>query len=137
MSAAPRPGPVAPHGDEWSAAVADYSIGRVVPFRLGLGDDAVEVAATASWVRQWRDVPLTARQRAAVRAACTQIAKDRVHPCLGKRVAPVEPVGETWMASPTSGVTVTWRAHWSTPDVPVLMTLLHDPSAVRPGYPAG
>ena len=92
--------------------------------------DTVEVTATAAWLRAWRRTMLTSQQRSLVRAACTQIAKDRVHPCLGARAVTVDPVGSAWMASPSPGVTVTWQAHWSTPDVPVMMTLTYDLDAV-------
>lgn len=125
----PRPHPVDPDAARWATAVRDYEVGLVTSLVLGVGEESVEVAVTRSWLRDWQRAALSTQDRAAVRAACTQIAKDRVHPCLGKRVAAVEPVGSTWMASPVPGVTVTWRAHWSSPEVPVLMTFVHDPIA--------
>lgn len=124
----PRPHPVTPGADQWAAAERDYDMGMVTTFLLGVGAEQVAVDATRAWLLDWRRAPLSTQERAAVRAACTQIAKDRVHPCLGKRVASVEPVGSVWMASPSPGVTLTWREHWSTPGVPVLMTFVHDPA---------
>lgn len=109
----------------------DFDLGRVTPFVLqSENEETVEVTATAAWLRAWQRTVLSSQQRALVRAACTQIAKDRVHPCLGKRAVGIEPVGSVWMAAPSPGVTVTWRAHWSSPDIPVMMTLTYEPASV-------
>lgn len=119
----PRERPTAPGEQVWADASRDYDLGRVAPFEVGVGQNMVVIAVTATFMRAWRNNPLTAKEAALVRTACAQIANDRVHPCLGKRVAAVEPVGSTWIASPSPGVQVTWRAHWSHPEVPVMMTV--------------
>lgn len=122
-AATTRTTPHPPSPDEWAAAARDYDLGRVTTIVLSVSDATVEVTATAAWLRAWQRTPMTPPERGLVRAACAQIARDRVHPSLGVMLCPVDPAGDVWMAAPAPQVTLTWRAHWSSPQVPVLMTL--------------
>lgn len=119
--------PVPPSPAVWELGTREYATGLVVRFEFNVNGRVVPVAVTTSWLRAWRKLPLSLTQRIAVRTACVQVTHDRVHPCLGKRQLPLEPVG-AWMASPCPGVTITWRLHWSEPGVPVMLTLTYDPS---------
>lgn len=117
-----RTAPLDPPWDLWEAAQAEFDAGKVLRFIFTVSGDSVPVAVTLGWLRSWRREPLTWTQRTAVRTACAQIARDRIHPCLGKRRVEYEPIG-SWKASPCPGVTVTWRPHWGEADVPVMLTL--------------
>lgn len=131
-----REAPAPPSAPGWETANAEYETGRVVrlSFKAPTGEQ-VPFAVTLGWLGAWSHTPLTQAQRSAIHTACIQIAKDRVHPCLGRRRVESEPVG-SWMASPCPGVTVTWRPHWSADGLPVMLTLeVLDPQ-VAVGSPA-
>lgn len=125
-----RTAPVPPAPTGWELANREFEQGHVM--RLGfrrylassdtVAEEDVPVAVTLGWVRAWQSLPLTDSQRHAVRNACIQIARDRIHPCLARRHVTQDPVG-SWMASPSPGVTVTWRPHWSDADLPVMLTI--------------
>ena len=122
-----RATPAGPPPERWAEASRDYDLGRCTPLRINVeGEDPIDVAATATWLSAWQRTVLTARQRAAVRAACIQIAKCRLHPSLGAQPSGIDSEGKVLMAAPTPGVTITWQPHWSSPEVPVLMTLTLD-----------
>lgn len=122
-----RAAPIPPGDELWAAAQDEFTRGKVFEFAFNVNGEMVPVTVTAGWIAAWRDAPLTLQQRLAIKHACTQISRDRVHPCLGKRGLVIDGSGEAWMASPCPGVTVTWRAHWSQFAVPVMMTLTYDP----------
>lgn len=118
-----RTAPVVPAQGPWEDANAEFDRGRVLRFSFTANTgEEVPVAVTLGWLKAWRRLPLTLTQRQAVRTACIQIARDKIHPCLGRRRVGQEPIG-SWMASPCPGVTVTWRPHWGDSDVPVMLTL--------------
>lgn len=127
-AAAQRSEPTAPDADAWTAANTEFDAGRVLGFSFTNDDGGtVPVKVTLGWLHAWRRLPLTLTQRSTVRTACTQISRDKIHPCLGKRRVDMEPIG-AWMASPCPGVTVTWRPHWNDSTVPVMLTLTLSPS---------
>lgn len=118
-----RTAPVTPELTAWETANGEFTAGRVLrlAFTAKTGEQ-VTVAVTLGWLRAWKRLPLTLTQRQTVRTACIQIANDTIHPCLGARRIAQEPVGG-WMASPSPGVTLTWRPHWDDGEVPVMLTL--------------
>lgn len=122
MVKAQRTSPVTPEGNTWVAAQTEFDAGKVLRFSVEAGDEPVLLRVTVSWLQAYRTMPLSLMQRSAIRTACIQIARDRIHPCLGKRQVPAEPLGG-WMASPCPGITLTWRPHWGDADLPVMMTL--------------
>ncbi|MDN5894786.1 MAG: hypothetical protein L0H93_12245 [Nocardioides sp.] len=119
----PRTAPVAPEPPAWQTANDEFDAGRVLRLAFtAKSGEQVSVAVTLGWLQTWKKTPLSLTQRQTVRTACIQIAKDTIHPCLGARRVAHEPVG-AWMASPSPGVTITWRPHWRDPEVPVMLTL--------------
>ena len=120
-----RIAPVAPPDELWDAAAADYAAGRVIKLEIRNTHAAAEVLVTLTWLTQWRTLALSVSQRRAIRTAASQIHRDAVHPCLGKRQIPGR--DGCYMAAPYPGVTLTWQALWNDPSVPVLLTLDADP----------
>lgn len=116
-----HPAPAPPADALWRAAIADYEAGRVMRLEVSNAHADVAVHCTLTWLDQWRRLPLSVSARHAIRTAASQIHRDIVHPCLGKRTMP--DADGYWMASPYDAITITWCAHWSEPTVPVLLTL--------------
>ena len=130
-----------PDPDAWAAALQEYASGRVLrlPMDTSSGRE-VFVAVTATWVATWRELPLTDTERVSIRNGCRSIAQGWPHPALGARPLDLAPAG-AWIGVPTAGYAITWRPHWSSPEVPVLLTITprlaapvsdHDPSPAGP-----
>lgn len=118
-----RPLTRVPEPEEWASAQAQFKAGRVVglPMNTRSGTQ-VTVAVTEDWLLSWSTLPLTHLERTAIRNVCLQLARGWVHPALDTRPLELAPSG-AWIGSPAEGYTLTWRAHWSDEQIPVLLTL--------------
>lgn len=115
-----RTEPASPPADQWEAANADFTVGRVLTQTYRFHEKDFPVRSTLTFLRAWSAAALTEPERVAVTRAVVMIGVDRVHPMLYCRGVPLEPLGAT-MGSPIAGTTVTWR--YDSRGVPVLLTL--------------
>lgn len=112
-----------PEPGEWASAQAQFQQGRVIGLPMNTrGGHQVTVAVTQDWLRSWSTLPLTTLERTAIRNVCLQLVRGWIHPALGTRPLELAP-GGAWIGSPAEGYTLTWRAHWSDEQLPVLLTL--------------
>lgn len=121
--------PFAPSKEVWRAATEDYDRGFVMARTITsrTADQYVDLSITRTFARQWATLEAAEFERVAIVLACSNIARDIIHPMMS--VSPMdsspvrrEPLGAR-MASPVPGVTLTWRAHWNDASAPVLMTV--------------